>query len=82
MTEKFGWCLTNQHAGDPNVPSYQQCPGQVWDTHCSCECHEKHPPKVKIPPPMSQRPKRKRTIPIPKEQPVAEKPRRQRRKLL
>lgn len=78
MTEKMGWCLSNQHAGDPAVPEYQRCPGQQWNLICPCECHDKHPPKVPIPPPMKQRPKL--TVEAAPRQ--AGKTTRQRRKLL
>ena len=77
MTEKFGWCLSNQHAGDPSVPEYSQCPGQQWNLICPCECHDKHP-GVPIPPPMKQRP-----APKPKQDTTpVKKPARRRRKLL
>ena len=84
MTEKFGWCLSNQHSGDPSVPEYSQCPGQQWNLICPCECHDKNP-GIPIPPPMKQRPAAPRQKPAPKTEtaiPTAGKKPKQRRKLL
>lgn len=85
MTLKLGWCLSNQHAGDPKIPAYQQCPGEVWSHICPCECHVKHPPQdyiLPLNPPDAERPKAKpKTEPKPIPAP-AKKPVRQRRKLL
>lgn len=34
-TAKFGWCLTNQHAGTKEPG----CPGRSGSVECACKCH-------------------------------------------
>lgn len=35
-TAKFGWCLTNQHAGTKEPG----CPGKNGTVECACKCHK------------------------------------------